>query len=108
MQELRAGDRVYRVVEVDPPSEESHTWAVTTVVVKQASAKQITLRGYFSGVGRRLFTYEALGRVFFRTETEAIQWFLTHQQREIEALDRHRAKAEHAIAWARSQSEMQP
>lgn len=103
MTALRAGDRVYRVVEDDPPGEGPHTWTVSTVVVKSASAKQIMLRGYFSGVGRRAFAVDALGRVFFQTESSAIQWFLEHQRREIEALDRHRATADRAIAWAYKQ-----
>ena len=94
---LRPGDRVYRVIEDDPPGEGPHTWMVAAAVVKRASDKQILLRGYFSGVSRRLFTADALGRVFFQTEARAIQWFLEHQRREIEALDRHRATANRAI-----------
>ena len=105
---LKAGDLVYRVVEVDPPGNEPHTWKVAAVIVERASAKQIKLKTYLSGSARVLFNHDALGHVFFETPLQAIQWFLAAQRGEIESLDRRRAEAERAIVWATSQEGVTP
>lgn len=97
---LKAGDLVYRVIEVDPPGEGRNTWKVASVVVERASAKQIKLKTYFAGLWRTTFDPDALGRAFFETPLRAVQAFLTAQHHEIESLDRHRKEAERAIAWA--------
>ena len=102
---LRAGDMVYRVVEVDPPGDVRHTWKVSSAVVKHASDKQIKLKTYLSGTFRVQYDPSALGRVFFETPSAAIEAFLAHQRGEIESLDRRRAEADRAIAWATAQEE---
>ena len=102
---LRAGDLVYRVVEVDPPPDvrERHTWKAACASVERASDKQIKLKHAFAGLSRTLFSPDAFGRVFFETPLQAIQFFLTERRCEVEALDRRRKEAERAIAWAASQ-----
>lgn len=98
---LRAGDLVYRVVEVDPPTKGPHTWEVAAIAVKQASAKQIRLKACFAPLWRTQFTPYALGRAFFTTPAAAIAAFLAAQRRELESLDRRRKDTERAVAWAR-------
>lgn len=106
---IKAGTIVYRVVEVDPFNDNvPHTWKVATVIVESASAKQIKLRTYFSGLSRKLFKPVALGRVFFETPLLAIQFYVTERRLEIESLDRKRKEAERALAWATSQEGMTP
>lgn len=103
---LRPGDLVYRVIEVDPPGNELHTWKVVAISVVQASAKQIKLKTCLPGSGRSVFSPDALGRAFFETPLRAIQWFLTKQLDEIASLDRRCTEARRAIAWAASQEGM--
>jgi hypothetical protein len=102
---LKAGDCVYRVVEIDPPPDkyEPHTWKAACVVVERASKRQVKLKTPFSGIARTVFEPSALGRVFFETPLQAIRFFLTEQRLEIEALDRRRKETERAIAWATNQ-----
>jgi hypothetical protein len=100
---LRAGDLVYRVIEIDPPNEGPITWQVTSAVVKSASAKQIQLKTYLPGLWRTRFKPNMLGRTFFETPLGAIQWFSAAQRGEIETMDRRRKQAERAIAWATAQ-----
>jgi hypothetical protein len=100
---LRAGDLIYRVVEVDPPGNELHTWKAACVVIERASARQVKLKTPFTGLARTLYQPSALGRVFFETPLQAIQFFLTEKRLEIESLDRRRKEAERSIAWAISQ-----
>jgi len=100
---LRAGNLVYRVIEVDPPGEGLHTWKVVSAVVERASVKQIKLKTLLGGLWNKQFDPDALGRLFFETPLQAIQHFLTVQRLEIESLDRRRIAAERAIAWAASQ-----
>lgn len=104
---LKADSVVYRVVEVDPADEdEPHTWKVAAITVQAASARQIRLKTYFSGIARRVFHPDALGRTFFETPLQAVQHFLASQQLEIESLDRKKRTVERAIAWARGQEGM--
>jgi hypothetical protein len=105
---LKAGCLVYRVVEVDPPSEGLHTWKAACVVVKYASTKQILLKTPFSGFFSTRFKPNALGHHFFETPLQAIQHFLITRRLEIEALDRQRTEADRAIAWAEGQEGMKP
>lgn len=105
---LKPGSVVYRVVEDDPHSEGPHTWKVAAVVVVSASARQIKLKHNFNGFFRTRFDPEAFGRVFFETPLQAIQHFLIARRLEIEALERSRAEAERAIAWAKGQAGMAP
>jgi hypothetical protein len=105
---LKAGDLVYRVIEIDPPGEGRHTWKVASVVVTSASTKQIKLKTYFSGLYRVLYEPNALNRVFFETQSAAIQGFLDSRRQEIVSLDRHRAEADRAIAWAVAQEGVVP
>lgn len=106
---LKADDVVYRVVEYDPPEEGvSHTWRVESRVVKQASAKQITLKSYFSGHFRIQYNQNALGRLFFATPALAIEAFAAGQCEEIESLDHKRKEIERALAWAYSQGAKAP
>ena len=100
---IAAGNLVYRVVEVDPPGDGPFTWKAACVVVERASDRQVKLKTPFSGIGRTVFDPSALGRVFFETPLQAIQFFLTAQRLEIESFDRRRKEAERAIAWAMSQ-----
>ena len=107
---LKAGDLVYRVGEVDPPPDkrEPHTWKAACVVVERASNRQVKLKAPLPGLNRTLFPPNALGRVFFETPLQAIQFFLTERRLEIESLDRRRKESERAIAWATSQEGMSP
>ena len=98
---LRAGHLVYRVIEVDPPDEnQQHSWKVVSLVVANASDKQIKLKGFFSDMFKRQFAPDALGRHFFETPHQAIEHFLAARREEIASLDRRRVTAERAIAWA--------
>jgi hypothetical protein len=102
---LRAGDLVYRVIEVDPPPDvyEPHTWKVASAVVERASARQVKLKTRLLGLGNMVFEPSAFGRLFFESPLQAIQHFLTERRLEIESLDRKRKNAERAVAWATSQ-----
>jgi hypothetical protein len=99
---LRAGDLVYRVIEVDlPPNIPGrHTWEVASVVIERASSKQIKLSAHFTGLANKVFDPDAFGRVFFETPLQAIQYFLSSKRLEIESLDRRRKEVERATAWA--------
>lgn len=108
MKALRANDLVYRVIEDDPPGEGLHTWKVAAVSVMSASAKQIKLKTNFHGHFRTRYDPSALGRVFFETPLQAIQYFLIERREEIVSLDRRRKEAERAIAWAAAQEGMRP
>ena len=105
---LKAGSLVYRVVEIDPPPDEHgrHTWKAACVVVARASDRQVKLKTPFSGIARTLFQPSALGRVFFATPLQAIQFFLTERCLEIESLDRRSKEAKRAVAWATNQEGM--
>lgn len=104
---LKAGHLVYRVIEVDLPDDTSpHTWKAACVVIANASARQVKLKTNFPGLGRLLFKPDALGRVFFETPLQAIQFFVTERRLEIESLDRKKKGVERAIAWAASQEGM--
>jgi hypothetical protein len=107
---LRAGDVVYRVIEVDPPPDARgpHTWEAAARVVERASTRQIRLKRPFPGLARVVFEPSAFGRVFFETPLQAIQSFLIEQRLEIEALARRKREAERAIAWATSQAGLPP
>ena len=102
---MKAGTLVYRVVEVDPPPDkhERHTWKAACVVVDRASDRQVKLKTPLPGHGGTVFKPDALGRLFFETPLQAIQFFLTARRLEIESLDRRRKEAERAVAWATSQ-----
>ncbi len=106
MSALKTATVVYRVVEVDPPSEGAHTWKTAAIVVERASAKQIKLKTPLPDNGRTVFKPEALGRLFFETPLQAIQHFLAARRLEIESFDRRRKEAERAVAWATSQEGM--
>ena len=105
---LRAGDLVYRVVEIDPPPDDQgpYTWKAAAVIVERASAKQIKLKTPFSGIARTIFQPDAFGRLFFASPLQAIQSFLIERRLEIESFERRRKEAERAIAWAESQEGM--
>lgn len=105
---MKAGTVVYRVVEVDPPPDkrELHTWKAAAVVVERANDRQVKLKTTLPGLARTLFKPNALGRVFFETPLQAIQFFLAERRLEIESLDRRRKEAERAVAWATSQEGM--
>lgn len=107
---LRTGSVVYRVIEVDPPPDDArpHSWKAAAVVVEKASTKQILLRTPFYGLARTRFDPDALGRVFFETPLQAIQFFLIEKRLEIESFDRRRKEAERAVAWAQSQEGVKP
>lgn len=101
---LKAGDLVYRVIAHDPPEEGvRHTWNIESRKVKQASGKQIALASYFSGVFKKVFNPNALGRVFFATPKSAIDAFAEHQRSKIESFDRQRKESERALVWAYEQ-----
>jgi hypothetical protein len=119
---LRAGNLVYRVIEIDSPGEGLRAWKVAAVVVEQASATQIKLKTHFHGLFRTRFHPSEYNLVFHETLLGAIQRFLTAQREEIAALERRRAEAGNdlalaltdkhiarcvrAIAWATSQEGM--
>lgn len=103
---LNAGDLVYRVIEIDPPDVGPSTWKVASVVIAQASAKQIKLKTHFYGLFRTRFVPSEFNHVFFATPLQAIQHFMATQQGEIESFDRRRRHAERAIAWASIQEGM--
>jgi hypothetical protein len=103
---LKAGDAVYRVIEIDPPDDTPYTWKVACVTVAKASDRQVRLKTNFSGLSRRLFKPDALGRVFFESPLQAIQFFVAERRHEIESLDRRKKDAERALAWAASQRGM--
>jgi hypothetical protein len=105
---LRAGTCVYRVVEDDPPGAGLHTWKVACVAVEKASARQIRLARRFDGLASIWFDPDALGRLFFETPLQAIQFFLTARRLEMESLERKKAEAARAIAWAAGQPGMVP
>lgn len=106
MESLKAGDLVYRVAEDDPPGKGLHTWKIACVEVERASARQVKLKRNLPGLGRVLYQQSALGRVFFETPLQAIQFFLTERRLEMEAFDRRKKETERAIAWATSQEGM--
>ena len=101
---MKTGTLVYVVAEVDPPPNEPpnepHTWKAAYVVVEKASDRQVKLKTPLPGRGGTVFKPDALGRLFFETPLQAIQFFLTARRLEIESLDRRRKEAERAIAWA--------
>ncbi len=99
---------VYCVAEDDPPGPGRHTWKATAVPVERASAKQIKLKKPLPGHGGTVFPPDAYGRLFFETPLQAIQHFLTARRLEIESLDRRRAEAERALAWAMAQEGVTP
>jgi hypothetical protein len=99
---------VYCVAEDDPPGPGKHTWKAVAVPVERASEKQIKLKKPLPGHGGTVFPPDAYGRLFFETPLQAIQHFLAARRLEIEALERRRAEAERALAWARSQEGMIP
>lgn len=105
---LKAGDLVYRVVEIDPPPPDAspHTWEVACIAVEKASEKQVKLQKRFDGLANILFEPSALGRSFFETPLQAIQSFLAARRLELEALERKKAHAARAIAWAEQQDGM--
>jgi hypothetical protein len=105
---LRAGSCVYRVVEDDPPDAGLHTWRVACVTVEKASARRVRLAKRFDGLANILFEPDALGRLFFETPLQAIQFFLTARRLEMESLERKKAEAARAIAWAAGQPGMAP
>ena len=102
---MKADTLVYRVAEIDPPPDARgpHTWKAACVVVERASNRQIKLKTPLPGHGGTVFKPDVLGRLFFETPLQAIQFFLTARRLEIESLDRRRKEAERAIAWATSQ-----
>ena len=105
---MKSGTLVYRVVEIDPHPDARgrHTWKAACVVVERASDRQVKLKTPFSGLARVMFQPSALGRVFFETPLQAIQFFLTERRLEIESLDRRKKEAERAVAWATHQEGM--
>jgi hypothetical protein len=103
---LKTGSLVYRVVEVDPPDETLYTWKVACITVEKASDRQVRLMKRFDGLANILFEPDALGRLFFESPLQAIQFFLTERRLEMESLERKKATAERAIAWATSQEGM--
>jgi hypothetical protein len=107
---LKTGSVVYRVAEVDPPPDvhEKHTWKAAAVIVEKASDRQIKLKTPLPGHGGTVFKPDALGRSFFETPLQAIQFFLTERRLEIESLDRRRKEAERALAWATNQDGVTP
>ena len=105
---LKAGCLVYRVIEIDPPDDEPHTWKAACVVVERVSNRQIKLKTPFSGIARTVFEPSAYGRVFFETPLQAILFFRAERRLEIESLDRRRKESERALAWATGQEGMTP
>jgi hypothetical protein len=104
---LRPGVCVYRVVEIEPASEDApHSWKVACGVIDAFSSKQIVLKAYLPGVDKKRFKPDAFGRVFFESPLTAIRHFLAAKQLEIEAIDRRRADNLRALAWARAQEGM--
>jgi hypothetical protein len=105
---LKAGDVVYRVVEIDPPPDaaELHTWKIASAVVERASERQVKLKTRLLGLANLVFEPSAFGRLFHESPLQAIQHFLTARRLEVESLDRRRKEAERAIAWATSQEGM--
>lgn len=97
---------VYRVAEDDPVGPGLHTWKVVAIPVEYATPKQIKLKKPLPGSGGTVFKPDAYGRLFFETPLQAIRHFLTVKRFEIESLDRKRAEADRAIAWATSQEGM--
>jgi len=108
MTQLKTGSLVYRVIEVDPPPDvnERHTWKVACITVEKASDRQVRLMKRFDGLANILFEPDALGRVFFETPLQAIQFFLIERHLETKALDRKKTEMERAIAWATGQPGM--
>lgn len=107
---LRAGDLVYRVIEVDPPPDvcEPHTWKVASAVVERASARQVKLKTRLLGLSNLVFEPSAFGRLFYETPLQAIQAFLIEKRLESESLDRRRKEADRAVAWAMRQEGVKP
>ena len=102
---MKSGTLVYRVIEVDPPPDKSerHTWKAACVRVERASTRQVKLQTPLPGHSGTVFKPDALGRLFFESPLQAIQFFLTERRLEIESLDRRRKEAERAVSWATSQ-----
>lgn len=96
---LKPGDKVYRVVECDPP-EGSHTWQIESREVAQASDKRITLKSYFSGIYRMRWDAIMLGRMFHATPLDALTYFINSKRSEIESLESRVRDAERALVWA--------
>ena len=106
MSTLKAGSLVYRVIEIDPPCPGLHTWQIETRTVVHASAKQIKLNSYFSGLWNTTFKPDVLGRSFFETPLQAVQHFLAARRAEVTSLKRQHKDALRAIKWAKGQEGM--
>lgn len=98
--QLKPGDKVYRVVDCDLPTNEPHTWRVEAATVVAASDRQITLDGAsrLRLQGKR-FKPHALGLVFFEVEEKAVAHFLSLQRNRVEGADRAIKEATRAITW---------
>jgi len=108
---MKAGTCLYRVIEVDPPHPDErgpHAWKAACVIVERASDRQVKLKTPLPGHGGKVFKPSDLGRLFFETPLQAIQFFLAGRRLEIESLDRRRKEAARAIAWAESQEGVLP
>lgn len=84
---MKPGSLVYVVAEVDPPPDVrgQHTWKAASVVVEKASERQIKLKTPLPGHGGTVFKPDVVGRLFFETPLQAIQYFLTARRLEIES-----------------------
>lgn len=106
---MKAGQVVYRVIEVDLPDDLDDrgpsTWKVAAVTVERSSSKQIKLSKRFPKLGT-LFKPNALGSLFFESPLQAIEHFLIARRLDLDALDARRAETERAIAWAANQEGM--
>lgn len=99
--ELKPGDELYHVVEVDLPDDGGiHTWKVDAKRVERVRKDGFAFDRMvgFTTIHR----LAVLGAHFHRTPEAAVQAFVAAQQDKIEGARRAISAAERAIAWARS------
>jgi hypothetical protein len=107
---IKAGDKVYRVVEYTPHSNEPENtplWKVQEREVKSVG-KCIMLRTYFTGIWRTKFQLLALGSIFHETAADALVYFIEQQVEAVRAACRARDLAIDAQQWATLKLKEQP
>lgn len=95
---------VYRVEEVNPPPgvKGPHTWKVAAIEA-YVHRKTIQLTKRFWNIEKIMWQPDALGRVFFETPLQAIDYFKRSQMALVESHQRCILENQRAIAWAQEQ-----
>lgn len=105
---MKAGDKVYRVVEYDDPLDDDKiadggptSWLVEERRVERVRRDgTIQIERPFSDISRRIYRPVALGMTFFATEIEAVDAFRRRRDEIIAQAERSIACAKRGITWA--------